>query len=340
MTPPKRVVRFPFFVDPVFEQRLAAEPGVEVRCVPMPPDEDGMVHALAGAQVYHIHSAKDELPQHGYVTARLLERCPALVAVSTYGAGYDTVDVPACTRAGVLVMNQAGGNAPSVAEHAMGLLLSVSRRIAESDRALRAGYDGMRESLQGREVANKVLGIVGIGHIGTRMARLAHAFDMKVIATDPYVASGDIRRRGAEPVSFDELLARADVVSLHCPRDRDTLRMMDARAFARMKRGAIFLTTARGGIHDEQALEAALRSGHLSGAGLDVWDREPPPRGHPLFAHAGVVATFHTAGVTPEARRNIAAIGAEQIAALFRGERPARLVNPEVWDTFQLRRTA
>ena len=340
MTPARRVVRFPFFVDPVFEQRLAQEPGVEVRCVSMPDDEDGVVRALAQAQVYHIHSAKDELPKHGYVTARLLQRCPSLVAVSTYGAGFDTVDVAACTRAGVLVMNQAGGNAPSVAEHAMGLLLSVSRRIAESDRLLRAGYEGTRESLQGHEVANMVLGIVGIGHIGTRMARLAQAFDMKVIAADPYVAPEEIRRRGAQPVSFDELLTRADVVSLHCPRDRDTLRMMDARAFARMKRGAIFVTTARGGIHDEEALEAALRSGHLSGAGLDVWDREPPPRGHPLFAHAGVVATFHTAGVTPEARRNIARIGAEQIAQLFRGERPARLVNPEAWETFQLRRTA
>ena len=340
MTARWRVVRFPFFVDPVFEERLAQEAGVEVACLPIPPDEDGVAAALAGAHVYHIHSAKDELPRHGYVTARLLERCPGLVAISTYGAGFDTVDVAACTRAGVLVMNQAGGNAPSVAEHAMGLALAVSRRIAESDRVLRAGYGGTRESLQGRELAHKVLGIVGIGHIGTRMARLARAFDMQVLAVDPYVAPAEIRGRGAEPVAFEALLERGDFVSLHCPRTQETLGMMDARAFARMKRGAIFITTARGGIHDEQALEAALRSGHLAGAGLDVWDREPPPRGHALFAHAGVVATFHTAGVTPEARRNIAAIGAEQIAALLRGERPARLVNPETWEQSKLRRTA
>ncbi len=336
----RRVVRFPFFVDPVFEERLALEPGVEVACVPMPPDFEGVARALAGAQVYHIHSAKDELPPQGYVTAALLERCPQLIAISTYGAGFDTVDVAACTRAGVAVMNQAGGNAASVAEHAMGLLLAVARRIAESDRLLRAGYSGTREALAGHEIAHRVLGLVGIGHIGTRMARLARAFDMEVLACDPYVAPAEIERRGARPLGFEALLERSDVVSLHCPRDRDTLRMMDARAFARMKRGAIFVTTARGGIHDEAALEAALASGHLAGAGLDVWDREPPPRDHALFAHPGVVATFHTAGVTAEARRNIAALGAEQIAALLRGERPARLVYPEVWDDFNLRRSA
>ena len=133
------------------------------------------------------------------------------------------------------------------------------------------------------------------------------------------------------------MLAQADVVSLHCPRDPSTLKMIDARAFARMKQGAIFITTARGGIHDEQALVDALRSGHLAGAGVDVWDREPPPLDHPLQAMENVYATIHTAGVAHECRRDVAAMGAEQIVQLLGGARPPRLVNPRVREKFEQR---
>jgi D-3-phosphoglycerate dehydrogenase len=160
---------------------------------------------------------------------------------------------------------------------------------------------------------------------------------MRVLAHDPYLTDEEIARRGAEAASFEELIAQSDVVSLHCPRDKSTLRMMDARAFGRMKEGAVFVTTARGGIHDEAALTAALASGHLSGAGLDVWDREPPPLDHPLLALPNVVATFHTAGVSQEARRNMAAIAAEQIVGVLKGGRPPRLVNPEVWPAYAAR---
>jgi len=132
-------------------------------------------------------------------------------------------------------------------------------------------------------------------------------------------------------------VARADIVSLHCPRDASTLRMFDARRFAQMKPGAYFVTTARGGIHDEAALAAALESGHLAGAGLDVWQPKPPPLDHPLLRLPNVIATYHTAGVTHEARRNVATMGSEQIVQVLRGERPPRLVNPEVWDRFRAR---
>jgi D-3-phosphoglycerate dehydrogenase len=177
-----------------------------------------------------------------------------------------------------------------------------------------------------------------MGHVGTRVAALAKAFGLDVIATDPLLPDDEILRRGARAVSLDQLLAQADIVSLHCPRDPSTLKMIDAAAFARMKRGALFISTARGGIHDEQALVAALRSGQLAGAGIDVWDQEPPPLDHPLLAMDNVYATFHTAGVTHEARRNVARIAAQQIAALLAGGRPPRLVNPEVWPAFEQRR--
>jgi D-3-phosphoglycerate dehydrogenase len=249
------------------------------------------------------------------------------------------VDVEACTAAGVAVVNQAGGNAVSVAEHTLGLMLGVSRRMLEGDRRMRREVGYAREDVMGREMAGKTLGLVGIGHIGLRVAALARAFGMQVVAVDPWLAPAEIEQRGARPVSFDQLLAQSDFVSMHCPRDASTLKMMNANTFAAMKPGAIFISTARGGIHDESALVQALQSGHLAGAGLDVWDQEPPPLDHPLLAMDNVFATFHVAGVTREARRNVAAIAAEQIVTVLAGQRPPRLINPEVWPAFEQRWT-
>ncbi|MBE0621038.1 MAG: hydroxyacid dehydrogenase [Burkholderiales bacterium] len=340
MNPPattKRVFRIEMWLDPVFEERLGREPGVVlVRC-PVKASEDEFFQAVSTAHVYHTSSAKDEVPHHAFTTDALIGRCPELLIVSTYGAGYDTVDVAACTRAGIIVVNQAGGNAQSVAEHTLGFALAVSHRIGESDRLLRRARGFSREDLMGREIAGKVFGVVGIGHVGTSVARLARAFGMEVLAVDPYLTEEEIARRGARAVTFEALLAQSDFVSLHCPRDKSTLGMMNADAFAQMKPGSVFLTTARGGIHDEKALLAALRSGQLAGAGIDVWDREPPPLDHPLLACDNVVGTVHTAGVTREARRNVAAMGAEQIAGLLKGGRPPRLVNPEAWPAYVAR---
>jgi D-3-phosphoglycerate dehydrogenase len=194
-----------------------------------------------------------------------------------------------------------------------------------------------REDIMGREMSGKVVGLVGIGHIGRRVAGLARAFGMTVLAFDPYLTEEEIARRGATSVTMNELLERSDFVSLHCPRDDSTRRMIDAGAFARMKKGAVFVTTARGGIHDEEALLDALQSGHLRGAGIDVWDKEPPPLDHPLLQQENVVASYHTAGVTPEARRNMWALAAEQIVGILKGGRPPRLVNPEVWPAYARR---
>lgn len=184
----------------------------------------------------------------------------------------------------------------------------------------------------GGELRGRTLGLVGMSEIGRRTAALGGAFGMRVLGSDPGLDTEEMARRGAEAVSFDELLHHSDIVSLHCPRNAHTVGLMNAARFAAMKRGAIFISTARSGIHDEAALAEALASGHLAGAGLDVWEQEPPPPTHPLLALPNVVATFHTAGVTQEARRNNAALAATQIAHLLTtGQRPPRLVNPEVW---------
>jgi D-3-phosphoglycerate dehydrogenase len=332
-----RVVRFDLHIDPAFDEALRDDPRVELHVAPVPRSDDDVTAALAGADVYHVSSARNEIAKYAFVTAGLVARCPSLLWVSTYGAGYDSVDVAACTRAGIAVMNQAGANKVSVAEHTIGLILSVAHRIGESDRRLRSDRSFTREDLMGHEIAGRTIGLVGIGHVGTEVARLARAFGLHVLATDPLVDFAEIRRRGAEPVSLDQMLERSDIVSLHCPRDDTTVGMMRAAQFERMKPGAIFITTARGGIHDERALAHALTSGHLGGAGIDVWQPEPPPLEHPLLALPNVVATYHTAGVTHEARHNIAVLGSEQVLQALSGEKPARLVNPEAWDRFRAR---
>ncbi|RYY63197.1 MAG: hydroxyacid dehydrogenase, partial [Comamonadaceae bacterium] len=279
-----RVVRSDLWIDPAFDAGLAGRPAISLGIFPARGNAAQAWEMLAAAHVYQVSAAKDELPREWFVTAELLARCPSLLCISSSGAGYDTVDVPACTAAGVAVVNQSGGNADSVAEQALAMMLALSRRMVETDRRMRRETGFTREEVMGHEIKGKTLGIVGIGETGRRVAALAKAFGLQVIACDPYVPAEEIARRGARKVELDEVLAQSDIVSLHCPRDATTLKMMNAQAFARMKRGAIFVTTARGGIHDEAALVDALRSGHLAGAGVDVWDREPPPLDHPLLA--------------------------------------------------------
>lgn len=332
-----RVVRTDLWIDPVFDERLSRESALHLDVFPT-QNPTAAWPLLSQAHVYHVSAAKDELPLDWFARAELIERCPQLLCVSSSGAGYDTVDVAACTAAGIAVVNQSGGNAPSVAEHTLGLMLGVSRRMLEGDRRMRREVGYPREDVMGHEIRGKTLGLVGMGNIGSRVAALAHAFGMQVIATDPFLSEEEIARRGARAVSFQELLAQSDIVSLHCPRDASTLKMMNADTFAKMKPGALFITTARGGIHDEAALVNALRSGHLAGAGIDVWDQEPPPIDHPLLAMDNVFATFHTAGVTHEARRSVASMSAEQIVRVIHGERPPRLINPEVLPHFEKRR--
>jgi D-3-phosphoglycerate dehydrogenase len=334
---PKKVVRLSLWTNPAFDEILGDDPGISLKVLDIGDPEERNWEQMEQADIYHISAAKDEVPATWLVSSELIRRCPNLACVSTSGAGYDTVDVTACTEAGILVVNQAGGNANSVAEMSLGLMLAVSRRIVESDNKLKTETGFSREDLMGHELSGKVLGLVGLGHIGTRVARLGLAFGMQVLAHDPYLDPADISARGARPVSLEQLLSSSDIVSLHCPRNSETEGMFDAQAYRRMKQGALFISTARGGIHDEQALYRALVSGHLSGAGLDVWKVEPPAPDHPLLRLDNVVSTFHTAGVTHEARKNVAAMAAEQIVDICSGRAASRVINKEVLPRFQAR---
>jgi D-3-phosphoglycerate dehydrogenase len=160
---------------------------------------------------------------------------------------------------------------------------------------------------------------------------------MHVLAYDPYLSAEEVEERGGIKVELDELLRQADFVSVHCPRSEDTRGMFGAAQYALMQPHAFFITTARGGIHDEAALAAALGERRIAGAGLDVWEREPPPPDHPLLGFDNVVASPHTAGVSRQARTNVATIAAEQLLEIFDGKRPRRILNPEVWPDFAAR---
>jgi D-3-phosphoglycerate dehydrogenase len=322
-----------------FVETVSAQSDIELhKLVNDSPDGD-VAPVMAAAHAYQIDSTRAAIPEKYWANEALLARNPNLLLVSTNGAGYDTVDLAACTAAGVLVVNQSGANREAVAEHALGLILSISKRIAETDRLMR--YSGVkvdREGYIGDEVAGKTLGVIGIGNTGSTLTKMCvAALGMPVLAYDPYVDEATIQSYGATKVAFDELLARADYVSMHCPRTEETQNMMDAAAFAAMKPSAYFISTARGGIHDEAALYDALTGNQIKGAGLDVWDPEPPEPDHPLLTLENVIASPHTAGLTFTARENLGQWAAEQLIDVLNGNRPPRLINPDAWPRFQER---
>ncbi len=291
--------------------------------------------AMSASQVYCITSARHELPEEYKCHGELLARCPDLLAVSTTGAGYDTVDVAACTAAGVLVVNQSGANAEAVAEHAVGMMLSLTKKIPQTDRSLRRERGVNREVFKGWNARSRTLGLVGIGNVGRRVARICgRGLEMRVIACDPYLSAEEIAARGAIKVDFATLLAESNFLSVHCPLNDETSGMIGSAELAALAAGSYVITTARGGIVDEGALQAALQSGHIAGAGLDVWVQEPPPLDHPLLKFENLIATYHTAGVTYDSRTAMAEWNAEQVAGILRGERPPRLVNPEAWELY------
>ncbi len=334
----KRVFYVKYLANPIYADILRARPDVRLDRLENESPEEVAAPILLAAHAYQIGAARDELAPHFHVHADLLRRAPNLLIVSSNGAGFDPVDVEACTAAGVLVVNQSGGNAHSVAEHALGMMLTLSKRIIQSDRALRRQANVDRNALMGTEVQGKTIGIVGLGNVGRRIAALCRGLlGMNVLAYDPYLSATEMAERGGEKVTLEDLLRRSDYVSVSCPLNRESRGMIGAPEFALMQPHAYFITTARGFIHDEAALEQALRSKQIAGAGLDVWAREPPPPDHPLLQFDNVLASPHTAGVTREARENMGRIAAEQMLDALDGKRPPRIVNPEVWADYAKR---
>lgn len=320
--------------DETAERIFSTEPALDVQRLSY---GDARAHndaVFSTAHGYQIH-AQVELDPDWAGNAALLARAPNLLAISSTGSGYDVIDVAACTAAGVLVCNQAGANALAVAEHAVGLMLATSKRIVRADRILHQTGDVDRFAYTGSDISGKTVGILGIGHIGRETARIcANGFAMKVIAHDPYLSAEEIRARGAEPVDREILFSQSDFLSIHCPRSEETLGSIAADEFSRMKRSAFFINTARGGIHDEEALAEALENEQIAGAGLDVFVEEPPQPHHRLLAFDTVIASPHIAGVTVESQQRLTEYAATQWVELLSGRRPPRVVNPEAWPLF------
>jgi D-3-phosphoglycerate dehydrogenase len=246
------------------------------------------------------------------VTPAVLEQAPKLRVIGRAGVGVDNVDLPAATAAGVLVMNTPGGNAVSVAEHVMGFMLSMARSIPQASASTKAGKWEKKKFL-GNELRGKTLGIVGLGSIGREVVKRARAFEMRIVASDPFVTPRIAADLAVDLVALPELYRQSDYVTVHVSLNPDTDKMLNAEAFAQMKTGVRIVNCARGELVDEGALKAAIESGKVAGACLDVFAKEPTDASYPLFALDAVLATPHIGGSTEEAQEIVGVRIAEQM---------------------------
>jgi phosphoglycerate dehydrogenase-like enzyme len=282
---------------------------------------DGVEASLAGSELYN---------------AKLFDRFPKLKVVARVGVGYDAVDLAAATERGIAVTIAPNTNQGSVAEHTFALILGLTRHLHIRHAAVSSGKWPlmMSEPLRGR-----TLGLAGLGRIGKAVATRAAAFEMKMLAYDPYPDEQFCAAYGITLVSFDRLLAESDIFSLHLPSTPQTRHLMNKTTFAKMKRGALLINTSRGGLVCEVDLVEALQRGPLGGAGLDVFEQEPPAKDNPLLTLPNVILTPHAAGVDRQSLGDMARSAAEAIASLRRGEWPAeKVVNPAVRSSFKWER--
>lgn len=285
-------------------------------------DRSVLLQRLPGADALIVRSATQ-------VDAEMIEAAPNLRVIGRAGIGVDNIDLGAATRAGVLVVNAPAANVVSAAEHTMALLLSQARRIPEADRTLRGGtWD--RSRFSGVELYGKTLGLIGLGRVGTLVARRASAFGMRLLVYDPYVGPDAVRRLGAESVAeLRELLSEADFVTVHVPRTRQTEALLDAETLKWVKPGMRLVNTSRGGIVDEQALAEGIRSGRIAGAALDVFAEEPLTES-PLFALPEVVITPHLGATTVEAQDKAGIDVAAAVVSALAGDLVTGAVNVDI----------
>jgi D-3-phosphoglycerate dehydrogenase / 2-oxoglutarate reductase len=294
---------------------LKAQPGWNV--IVSNPKE--YVGCLAEADALIVRSAVK-------VTREVLEKAPRLRVIGRAGVGVDNVDLAAATAAGVLVMNTPGGNAVSVAEHTIALMLAMARSIPQASASTKAGKWEKKKFL-GNEIRGKTLGVAGLGSIGREVVRRAQAFEMRVVASDPFVSAETARDLDITLVDFPTLCAESDYITLHMALTADTKNIVSREAFERMKPGVRIINCARGEMIDQEALAEALAAGKVAGAALDVFLAEPPAADSPLLGAEGVIATPHIAGSTEEAQEIVGVRIAEQIAEYLRSGVAINAVN-------------
>ncbi|WP_457647201.1 phosphoglycerate dehydrogenase [Profundibacter sp.] len=280
--------------------------GIDVDFMPdLGKDKDALLAAIPAYDGLAIRSATK-------VTPKILEAAKNLKVVARAGIGVDNVDIPAASKKGVIVMNTPFGNSITTAEHAIALMFAVARQLPEANASTQAGK-WEKSRFMGTEITNKTLGLIGAGNIGSIVANRALGLKMKVIAYDPFLSEERAAKMGVEKVELDDLLARADFITLHVPLTDKTRGILNAEAIAKMKKGVRVINCARGGLVDEAALAEAIKSGHVAGAGFDVYEVEPA-KDSPLFGLPNVVCTPHLGASTTEAQENVAVQVAEQMS--------------------------
>jgi len=314
--------------DPIHAAGLARlRSSYDVAFLPEMTQPDRRAEAIAAADAIVVRVFK--------IDERLLDGAPKLKLVAKHGSGVDNIDIPAATQHRVLVCNTPGGaNSSSVAEGAVTLMLSVLRQVRAMDACVREGRFNERWKLTLHELWGKTVGLIGFGQIARVAARICGAgFNARVLAYDPFVAAADMQKAGATKVeTLADLAAQADILSVHVPLSKQTEHLIGAEVLAAMQPHAIIVNTSRGGLIDEQALIQALRDKRIAGAGLDVFEQEPPAADNPLFGMQNVVLSPHVAGVTEDSLKGMAMSVAEVIDNVFAGRRPPTLLNADLWE--------
>ncbi len=289
--------------DPICGETLKSFPGIDVEeRGGMSPEQ--LLQEIPGYEALVVRSATK-------VTAQVIAAGTKLKAVGRAGAGVDNIDIQAASERGILVMNTPGGNANAVAELALGMMFALTRKLLSTAEGMKAGR-WEKKGYQGGELVGKTLGLVGIGQVGARVARKAAALDMRVLAYDPFVKAEQAQEMGAELCELDRLYGQSDYISLHLPRNEQTAGMINGDAFERMKPGVFLINCARGGIVVEADLLQALEQGRVAGAGIDVYEKEPP-EDWSLAEHPAVIATPHIGAATGEAQVLVAQMIGRQI---------------------------
>ena len=310
---------------PLERVRDLAPSGIRVEWVDSNGQLDGQAEVMKDAVA--------ALVTDGSFDVELARLCPRLRLVQTTSAGYDGIDVASLNRMGIQVANNYGGNAPAVAEHTIGLMVSVVRKLVLQFESTRSGdwYGtiGREEWTRPYEIAGKTVGIVGMGHIGRQVARRLQGWDCSIVYYDPINPPAQlVEQLSLRALSMDELLRESDIVTLHTMLNAQTRGLIGARELKMMKSTAVVINTCRGGVVDEAALIRALRDGEIAGAALDVFEQEPTPRDNPLLTMGNVVVTPHMAGVSVEAFPRNAGFGLQNIARVIRGEELLSVVRP------------
>ncbi|HWE19620.1 MAG TPA: hydroxyacid dehydrogenase [Hyphomicrobiaceae bacterium] len=292
--------------------------------VPESPDPATWANFLPGAEAICVRLTK--------IPRAMMEQAPNLKIISRHGVGFDNIDVAAATERGVIVATVGLANAPSVVEHTIALMYALAKRLHEFDRAVREGDYQRKMKLDAQDVAGRTVLIIGLGRVGSRLAKALNALGLKCLGVDPAYTAAKIEAMGCEPVAaFRAVLPRADFVTVHCPLQDDTRNLIGAPELALMKPSAYLINCARGGIVDEAALLDALNGRRIMGAALDVQVHEPPEPGDPLIACDRLILTPHSAAATPETMMRSSMAVAQNVLDYFDGRVPVgHVVNPEV----------